>query len=56
MRYVVAGYVVVLTILFLYGAQLIWRRRKLTRAVARVTSFSEVSAPARSDDTGGDGR
>lgn len=56
MRYVVAGYVVVLTILFLYGAQLVWRRRKLTRAVARVASFGEVGAPARSDDAGGDGR
>jgi hypothetical protein len=38
MGYVVAGYVIVLGILFLYGAQLAWRRHRLTRAVARVTS------------------
>jgi hypothetical protein len=36
MGYVVAGYVIVLTTLFLYGAQLVWRRRRLNRAVARV--------------------
>ena len=36
MKYVIAGYVVVLAILFLYGLQLIWRRRRLLRAVARV--------------------
>ncbi|MGD0311178.1 MAG: hypothetical protein ABSC90_01850 [Acidimicrobiales bacterium] len=40
MGYVVAGYVIVLGILFLYGAQLAWRRRRLTRAVARVTGAS----------------
>lgn len=38
MRYVVAGYVVILTVLFLYAVQLVWRRRRLTRAVARVAS------------------
>ncbi len=37
MRYVDAGYVVVLGALFLYAVQLAWRRRRLTRAVARVT-------------------
>ena len=36
MRYVIAGYVFVLGILFLYAVQLAWRRRRLTRAVARV--------------------
>jgi hypothetical protein len=36
MNYVVAGYTIVLTILFLYGVQLVWRRRRLTRAVQRV--------------------
>jgi len=36
MRYVVAGYVFVLAVLFLYAVQLVWRRRRLTRAVARV--------------------
>ena len=42
MSYVVAGYCIVLTILFLYAVQLLWRRRRLTRAAARV-----VSADAR---------
>ena len=37
MRYVVAGYVVILTVLFLYAVQLVWRRRHLARAVARVS-------------------
>ena len=32
MRYVVAGYVFVLGLLFLYAVQLVWRRRRLTRA------------------------
>lgn len=36
MRYVIAGYVVVLTLLFLYGVQLVWRRRRLNRLVAQV--------------------
>ena len=47
MRYVVAGYVFVLTVLALYAVQLIWRRMRLTRAVARV-SGSAVT------DTNGD--
>jgi hypothetical protein len=42
MGYVVAGYVIVLTILFLYGLELVWRRRRLNRAVARVVE----AAPA----------
>ena len=36
MNYVVAGYSIVLSILFLYGVQLAWRRRRWTRLVARV--------------------
>jgi hypothetical protein len=48
MAYVVAGYVVVLSLLFLYGVQLVWRRRRLTRAVARVVS-SDASVPAGRD-------
>ena len=36
MNYVIAGYSIVLSILFLYGVQLVWRRRRLTRAAARV--------------------
>ena len=36
MRYIVAGYVVILGLLFLYAVQLVWRRRRLTRTVARV--------------------
>jgi hypothetical protein len=38
MGYVVAGYSIVLGILFLYGVQLAWRRRRLTRAVERVAT------------------
>jgi uncharacterized membrane protein YccC len=38
MRYVDAGYSIVLGILFLYGVLLVWRRRRLTRAVERVTA------------------
>jgi hypothetical protein len=40
MRYVVAGYVVVLSVLFLYGAQLVWRRSRLTRAAERVEAIA----------------
>jgi hypothetical protein len=36
MGYVVAGYSIVLGILFLYGMSLVWRRRRLDRAVERV--------------------
>ncbi len=43
MSYVIAGYVIVLGLLFLYGAQLAWRRRRLTRAVARVVSSTSTS-------------
>jgi len=46
MGYVVAGYVIVLGILFLYGARLAWRRRRLTRAVARVTSSAGTAGAA----------
>ena len=47
MGYVVAGYVIVLTTLFLYGLQLVWRRRRLDRAVARVVQSTVVEpAPA----------
>jgi hypothetical protein len=38
MGYVQAGYSIVLGILFLYGLQLVWRRRRLNRAVARVVA------------------
>jgi hypothetical protein len=41
MDYVVAGYVIVLTTLFCYGVQLVWRRRRLTRTVARVLAQAE---------------
>ena len=34
MGYVVAGYTVVLGILFLYAVQLVWRRRRLGREAA----------------------
>jgi hypothetical protein len=35
-NYVIAGYSIVLAILFFYGVQLVWRRRRLTRLVSRV--------------------
>ncbi len=38
MSYVIAGYTIVLSILFLYSVQLVWRRRRLTRDAARVWS------------------
>lgn len=38
MRYIVAGYVVILGLLFLYAVQIVWRRRRLARAVARVVA------------------
>ena len=41
MNYVIAGYTIVLSILFLYGLQLVWRRRRLTRAAARVASAND---------------
>jgi hypothetical protein len=45
MRYVIAGYVFVLATLFLYAVQLVWRRRRLTRAVARVTVAPVPAGP-----------
>jgi hypothetical protein len=42
MRYVVAGYVVVLGILFLYALQLAWRRRRLVRMAERIESAVPV--------------
>ena len=46
MRYVVAGYIVILTVLALYAVQLVWRRHRLERAVARVVAPG--GAPDRS--------
>jgi hypothetical protein len=43
--YVDAGYSIVLAILSLYGAHLIWRRRRLNRTLDRV-----VAVTAREDD------
>ena len=60
MRYIVAGYAFVLTVLFLYAVSLAWRRRRLTRAVARVTAgpsaaaVPTVAAPSDAVPTGGD--
>ena len=36
MSYVDAGYAIVLGLLFCYGVHLLWRRRRLERAVRRV--------------------
>ncbi len=46
MNYVIAGYTIVLSILFLYSVQLVWRRRRLTRDVARVRSSTGEAEPA----------
>jgi heme exporter protein D len=51
MRYVVAGYVIVLSLLFLYGVQLVWRRRKLTRTVARIAAAEAARVTAAPDDS-----
>ena len=40
MNYVIAGYSIVLSLLFLYCVQLGWRRRRLTKAVQRVAAAS----------------
>ncbi|HEV3264965.1 MAG TPA: hypothetical protein VG014_05550 [Acidimicrobiales bacterium] len=45
MRYVISGYTVVLAILFLYGAQLVWRRRRLNRLVADVEASRAPDRP-----------
>jgi hypothetical protein len=39
MGYVVAGYSIVLSLLFLYCVQLAWRRRRVTRAAERVIAY-----------------
>ena len=48
MRYVIAGYVFVLGLLFLYAVQLAWRRQRLARTVARVEAVTgtPVARPA----------
>ncbi len=53
MGYVQAGYTIVLSILFLYGVQLMWRRRRLTRAVGRVLG-SDAVGPTGSGGSAGD--
>jgi hypothetical protein len=45
MNYVIAGYSIVLSILFLYSVQLVWRRRRLTRAVERVAATASPDQP-----------
>ncbi len=60
MGYVVAGYVIVLSLLFLYGVQLVWRRSRLTRAVERLELLAAPgdrpggrgAAPGVGPDTG----
>jgi hypothetical protein len=49
MRYVIAGYVVILGALFLYSVQLVWRRRRLSRAVARAVAAGGTGAVTGSD-------
>ncbi len=43
MNYVIAGYSIVLGILFLYAAQLAFRRHRLGRAVRRVQAARGVA-------------
>lgn len=45
MNYVIAGYSIVLAILFLYAVQLGFRRHRLGRAVRRVQAASSVTQP-----------
>lgn len=45
MSYVDAGYSIVLSILFLYCVSLVWRRRRLTRIVARVVEARRHEQP-----------
>ena len=58
MRYVNAGYAVILTLLFLYSVQLVWRRRRLQRSVARTLQAGGMQAggmPAGGMPAGGPG-
>jgi hypothetical protein len=42
MSYSIGGYIVVLGLLFFYGVQLVWRRKRLTQAAERVASFVDA--------------
>jgi hypothetical protein len=42
-NYVIAGYSIVLGLLFLYAVQLIWRRRRLNRLVAQALSEADAA-------------
>lgn len=53
MRYVVAGYIVIVGLLFLYAVQLAWRRRRLRRAVDRVTAVASAGGAPMTDASGG---
>jgi len=55
MRYVVAGYCFILVVLALYAVQLVWRRRRLARAVDRVTGphAGTVTGPSVGPAAGG---
>jgi len=55
MRYVTAGYTVVLVVLALYAVQLVWRRRRLARAVDRAMARSTgpLAGPPAGPATGG---
>jgi hypothetical protein len=45
-NYVIAGYSIVLGLLFLYAVQLIWRRRRLNRLVALALSEADAADAA----------
>lgn len=53
MRYVIGGYVFVLAVLALYAVQLVWRRRRLAAAVARVAGPpAPVGSASRAGEAG----
>ncbi len=47
MGYVIAGYVIVLSVVFCYGTQLMWRRHRLERAVSKVVASDNEAAGHR---------
>ncbi|MHB1518672.1 MAG: hypothetical protein ACYCVN_04680 [Acidimicrobiales bacterium] len=50
MGYVVAGYVIVLSVVFCYGTQLMWRRHRLERAVSNVVASDHEATGHRDEE------
>jgi len=53
MRYVDAGYAICLSVLFLYAASLMWRRRRLARAVMMAEPHEAAHPGPGPTSTGG---